>query len=110
VFRYQTDACEAEDIPDAPTRAFRDSTGTVNLLSTNSRNRRLRGPNLLALHPDCTVIFEGSGDPRPEHFDDRLWVASTWSADGVVVHALIHSEYQGQRHPGACPSGRYEDC
>lgn len=110
VFRYATDACDPEDIPDAPARAFRNQDGTVTLFATHWRNRRLRGPDLLDLRPDCAVVFEGSGDGRPERFDDRLWIASTWTADGASVFALIHGEYQAQRHPGRCPTGRWADC
>lgn len=110
VFRYTTDACDKDDIPDAPARAFRHDDGTVTLLAPHWRNRRLRGPDLLNLRPDCAVVFEGNGDERPERFDDRLWITSTWTADGVTVFALVHSEYQGYRHPGRCSTGRYVDC
>lgn len=110
VFRRATDACDVYDIPDAPARAFRDADGVVNLFASHWRNRRLRGPELLAVQPDCNVVFEGRRDPAPERFDDRLWVASTWTADGSNVLALIHSEYQGHRHAGRCPTGRYVDC
>lgn len=110
VFRYATDACDEEDIPDAPARAFRGEDGTVTLFATHWRNRRLRGPDLLALRQDCTVVFHGSGDSQPERFDDRLWITSTWTADGTTVFALIHGEYQGFRHPGRCSTGRYVDC
>lgn len=110
VFRHASDACDPADIPDAPARAFRDEVGTVTFLATHWRNRRLRGDSLLTLRPDCAVVFEGAADARPEQFNDRLWIASTWTADGKTVHALVHSEYQGHRHPGQCPTGRYIDC
>lgn len=110
VFRYSTDACDPDDIPDAPARAFRNKDGTVTLFATHWRNRRLLGPDLLNLRPDCAVVLEGGGDGRPERFDDRLWITSTWTADGATVFALVHGEYQGHRHPGRCPTGRYVDC
>ena len=110
VFRKARDACDAGDIPDAPARAIRDASGRVRLFATHWVNRSLVGPDLLSLTPDCRVSFRGSDDPDPAHFDDRLWLASPWTADGRRVLALVHGEYQGHRHPGQCPSGRYMDC
>ena len=110
VFRKATDACDAGDIPDAPARAIRDASGRVRLFATHWVNRSFTGPDLLSLTPDCRVAFRGGDDPDPARFDDRLWLASPWTEDGRRVLALVHGEYQGHRHPGRCPSGRYMDC
>ncbi len=109
-FRHAIDACAPDDVPDAPARAFRDDSGAVVLFATHWKSRRLQGPDLLSLRHDCAIVLEGTGDPRPGRFDDRLWIASTWTPDGTTVFALIHSEYHGHRHPGQCSTGRYMDC
>jgi len=110
VFRAATDGCDAGDIPDAAARAFRDADGQVVLVASHWRNRLLRGPTLHAVRPDCRVVLEGGGNPDPAAHDDRLWLAATWTADGRTIQALVHVEYQGHRHPGACTTGRYLDC
>jgi hypothetical protein len=110
VFRNSSDGCERDDIPDAPARALRLADGNVAVFAANQKNRVLRGADLLSLRPDCTVVFTGSWAADPAAYDDRLWLASTWTVDGTNVVALVHSEYQGNTHPGQCPSGRYIDC
>jgi hypothetical protein len=110
VFRHSDDACDGHDIPDAPARAFRTAGGQVKVFAPHWRNRALMGPELTDLRPDCAVVLEGAADHAPERYDDRLWIASTWTGDGRIVHALLHGEYQGHRHPGRCATGRYADC
>ncbi len=46
----------------------------------------------------------------PARFDDFEWIAAPYTLDGRTVYALLHNEYQGYRHPGRCPSGRYFKC
>jgi hypothetical protein len=110
VFDYGTDACDRLDVPDTPARAFRDAAGTVNLLASHHVTRRATGPNLDELTRDCAVVMASHGDPRPERFDDREWIASVYTPDGRRVAALVHNEYQGHRHAGRCPSDSYRRC
>lgn len=110
VFRKSAEGCDQDDIPDAPARALRLADGSIAVFAANQKNRVLRGANLLSVHPDCAVVFTGRWTADPAMYDDRLWLAGTWTADGTNVIALVHSEYQGSRHAGQCPSGRYIDC
>ncbi len=110
VFDYSTDACDRLDVPDTPARAFRDASGTVNLFASHRVTRRDTGPELDALTHDCEVVMGSHEDPRPELFDDREWLAATWTPDGSRVAALVHNEYQGHRHAGRCSSGVYREC
>jgi hypothetical protein len=110
VFKHATQACDDIDIPDAPARAIRLADGSVRLFAPHYRDRTLVGSDLLSLKPDCHIVYQGAENADPAQFDDRLWIASVWTPDGNSVYALVHGEYQGNMHPGQCPSGRYIEC
>lgn len=110
VFDWSRDACEPEDIPDAPARAFRDAAGRVTMVASHYRARGFIGPSLDEAAHDCRVIFASDEDPDPARFDDREWLYSPYTLDGRTVYSLVHVEYQGHRHRGRCPSGAYRDC
>jgi hypothetical protein len=110
VFRWRTDRCTPDDIPDAPARAFRDATGAVHLFAAHLVNRALVGPSLDAVRPDCAVAFAGGKADDPEAFDDRIWLAAFHTDDGRTVAALAHAEFHGDLRPALCPSRRYMSC
>jgi hypothetical protein len=110
VFDWSQDACEPDDIPDTPARAFRDAQGRVHLIASHYTNRRMTGPDLDHLTHDCGVIMSSHYDPDPATFDDREWIHSTYTPDGTTVFAFVHNEYQGHTHPSRCPSGEYFAC
>lgn len=110
VFDWSSQACETAEIPDLPVRAFRDYRGRVQLLLSNYENFRLIGPSLGRLHRDCDAVMRSPQNASPTRFEDREWLASLFTTDGRTVWALVHEEYQGNRHPGRCPSGSYFRC
>jgi hypothetical protein len=110
VFKRQIQHCDDLDIPDAPLRAFRTYDGSVVAFSTHYRNRRLLGASLANLVHDCRVVYEGNHDQDPAAFNDRTWIAATWTNDGKVVTALGHNEYQAERFPGRCQFTTYRQC
>ncbi len=110
VFDPRRDACDGHDVPDVPLRAYRDDRGLIRAFALHFENRRLSGPSLLALKPECRVVFRGSGNPDPEKFDDRSWIAATWTPDGKTIHALVHHEFQANEHPGRCAFSQYIQC
>ncbi len=110
VFDWTTDRCDEPDIPDLPARAFRDADGKVQLISTHFVNRRFVGPDLGRVERDCAVVMDSGYNADPAAFDDREWIASTWTPDGTTIYALVHDEYQGDSHPGQCPSADYVKC
>jgi hypothetical protein len=109
-FRWATDRCNDNDIPDAPARAFRDGTGQIQLLATHYDNRLFTVTDGKLKRSGCRIVLDSAGDPNPAHYRDRRWIAATWTDDGKLVHALVHHEYQGHRHPGACSSTDYISC
>jgi hypothetical protein len=106
VFEHST-RCEPMDLPDAPLRAFRRADGMVVAFATHYINRELVGPSLAALAHDCRVVYQGHHLADPAKFDDRTWIAATWTTDGVNVTALGHNEYQAQHFPAQC---HYDEC
>lgn len=110
VFRWRSDACAKDDIPDTPARAFRDAKGQVHLLVPHHTNRALVGPSLDGVRPDCRVVYKGAERDAPAAFDDRAWLAAPYTLDGNTVVALVHNEFQGHRRRALCPSGDYMKC
>jgi hypothetical protein len=110
VFDWSKTACDPDDYPDLPARAFRDGEGRVQLIASHSTTRRMIGQDLNHLTHDCAVVMRSSNNPDPAKFDDKEWIGSTYTPDGRTVFALVHDEYQGQTHPGRCPSGQYFPC
>jgi len=102
--------CDTDDIPDAPARAIRTASGETLLFATHFRNRVERGPDLLHVTHRCQVVLTGAGNDNPAAYDDRAWIASPWTPDGVTIYAVVHNEFQGHRRPTLCPTGRYMDC
>jgi hypothetical protein len=110
VFDWSREACSPDEEPDLPARALRDASGRVQLLISHFVSYRLIGSRLGRLHPDCRPVLTSLADADPHRFQDRRWLASPWTADGRHVWALVHEEYQGNRHPGRCPERAYYPC
>ena len=110
VFNPKTDACDGYDVPDVPTRAYRDAEGNVRMFTLHFENRALIGKSITALKIDCRIVFRGGWNADPAAFDDKSWIAATWTPDGKTVHGLIHHEYQANAHAGRCVYKDYMPC
>ena len=110
VFDHDRDACDRSDIPDAPARAFRDSSGQVHLIAGYHVNRQLIGPALDQVTPSCPVIYQGDHNDNPANYNDRSWVSAVYTLDGTTVHGLLSNEFHGHARPDLCPSRSYSDC
>lgn len=102
--------CDANDIPDAPLRAFRGEAGQIVAFGLHYDNRRLAGPSFERLKAECPIVYPSPGKPDPRLYDDKAWIAATYSPDGRQVHALVHHEFQAHRHPGRCSAREYMAC
>jgi hypothetical protein len=110
VFDWSTQACVPMQYPDLPVRAFRDAEGNTQLLLSHFDDYRMIGPSLDQLAVDCKPVMLSDKSPSVRRYEDREWIASLFTRDGQTVWALVHDEYQGNRHRGRCPSGRYIRC
>lgn len=110
VFEPKRDACDGHDVPDVPPRAYRDATGTIQMFALHYENRALKGSSLDKLKLDCKTVFRGTHNADPAAFDDKSWIAATWTNDGKTIHGLIHHEFQANTHPGRCSSKEYMSC
>jgi hypothetical protein len=110
VYDWNTQRCDDTDIPDSPAVAFRDSTNRVQLISASFDTRRMVGPDLAHLTRDCTHLFPSQYDPNPAHFNDWHWLVAPYTENGQDIYVLVHNEYHGWTHPGACQTGSVRKC
>jgi hypothetical protein len=110
VFVWQSMRCEEWDVPDTGARAWRDAQGRVHLLASSTNNRVMIGADLDHVAQDCRVVFKGGEQDPPQLYDDRSWLASTYTQNGNDVFALIHNEFHGQLRPALCPARDYAKC
>ncbi|CAN1567040.1 hypothetical protein MCEMSEM23_02984 [Rhabdaerophilaceae bacterium] len=102
--------CDANDIPDSPLRAYRDETGAIAAFALHFDNRRLSGAAFDKLRLECAIVFRGSGNGDPKRYDDRAWIAATYTEDGSTVFGLVHHEFQADKHPSRCSRSVYIEC
>ncbi len=102
VFTTPDQSCSPMDIPDAPTRAFRDYQGTIHLISASTVLNASLGPTLESVQHNCQAAYWSKLDPNPADYDDRTWLDSFYNIDGTNIVALGHMEYHGWSHPGEC--------
>jgi hypothetical protein len=110
VFDWSQEACEPAQSPDLPARAFRDYRGRTQLLLSHFVNFRMIGSSLDRLRVDCDPVMVSDKSPSVRRYEDREWIASLFTRNGKKIWALVHDEYQGNRHGGRCPSGNYYSC
>jgi len=109
VYNWTIDRCRQEDIPDLPTRVFRDAQGNLQLFSSFYMWYRESGPNFDNLTRNCNPVFTSHNNSDPSQYDDYEWLSATYRTSGNNIYALIHEEYHGEDF-GNCPSGNQYMC
>jgi len=103
LYDWSTQKCSDDDIPDQPSRAFRNSAGEVVFINSHHTTRRWAGSSLAGISHSCSILMGSGKNSDPSQYDNREWLATTWTADGDTVYGLIHAEYQGWQYgPGYC--------
>jgi hypothetical protein len=110
VFTPKRDACDGNDVPDAPLRAFHAADGSVVAFGLHFVNRALRGPTLDAIKVDCKVVLNSKHLADPAAYDDYNWITAVWTNDGRTIDALVHHEYHANEHPGRCGAKDMMSC
>lgn len=105
IFDWQTERCEDQDLADKPFRALRLANGEIFASGDHYLNMFLRGRDFRHLKKTCHSSYRGSGNPSPAAFDDRTWLMSFWTPDGVRITALGHNEYHADKHAACRFSG-----
>ena len=73
-----------------PLIAFRDSTGQVVFIDSHHTVKRYVGPALDSLVHKCTTVMGSGKNADPAMYDNREWLATMFTRDGVTVHGIIH--------------------
>jgi hypothetical protein len=110
VFQTPQDSCNANDVPDAMARAFRDYTGTVHFVSASTDLFQSLGPTLESVQHDCQRAFHSPNDGNPADYNDQSWLDSFFTFDGKTIAALTHHEYHGWSFTGECHSQNVGEC
>lgn len=97
VYKWDTDRCADDMLPDLPTRALRGPDGTLRLIISSTTNYRLVGADFDSLEPDCSPVMLSDRDRNPANYNHSEWVAAAYTEDGQTVHAIIHNEYHGDQ-------------
>jgi len=97
VYRWESDRCADDMLPDLPTRAIRGANGGVQLTISSSTNYRLIGADFDSLEPDCSPVMLSDKDRNPEHYNHSEWLGAVYTEDGRTIHAIVHNEYHGDQ-------------
>lgn len=104
IFNYSTQACDTNDVPDVPARAFRDSSGFVNLFASHYTTRRSTGSTLDNVLHECPVNYSSHDDVSQLDYRYHEWAAAPYTLDGQSVISIIHSEWYGMLVDPNCQS------
>jgi hypothetical protein len=100
LYRWETDRCEDEFVPDSPARAFRRADGQIALIATHRENWMLAGRDFASLQPICRSLLRSS-EHRSEGLG-QLWIQATYTLDGRAVTALISQDLSVETKMGGC--------
>ncbi len=109
VFNWRKDRCQDGDIPDAALHAFKRADGQIVGFASHDDSRRFFISSDAHFRRDCKIVLSGAKLAYPSAYDDRIWIAATWTSDGERIDGLGHNEYVGSEH-GNCRFKTYGEC
>jgi hypothetical protein len=106
VFRHDADACNEDDIPDTPARAYHDASGNVHLWSTNqTANFQSIGTTLDTVHRSCTPMITSANASDFSKYTYHEWLHAAYTPDGQTIYALVHNEWYPEFIYSQCTPG-----
>jgi hypothetical protein len=109
LYRWATDRCEDEFIPDSPARAFRRADGQMVLIAAHRENWSLVGSDFASLRPSCRSTLRSS--EQRQTGTGNLWIQATYTLDGQRVAALVSEDFSLRTKQAGCdPQGRRGRC
>ena len=100
LYRWATDRCEDEFIPDAPSRAFRRADGQMALIAPHRENWMLIGRDFASLRPVCRAMIRSSDHRATDA--GNLWIEAVYTHDGQNVAALVSQDLTEIVKRGGC--------
>jgi hypothetical protein len=95
VFRWATNRCDDDHIPDSPARAFKNADNQIIFFATHYTNQPLVGQLFDTLTPDCAHRIMAHMNPEPDKFDAKIWLQTFYTEDGNTVYSIGSSDYHG---------------
>ncbi|MBK7887194.1 MAG: hypothetical protein IPJ86_07795 [Bacteroidetes bacterium] len=85
------------DYPDAPARAFRDANGYIQMIASHYDCYRLKGLSFETLTRDYAngPVYTSALNSTYSNFNQNTWIHSPYTTDGVTIHSLNHTEFNG---------------
>jgi hypothetical protein len=109
LYRWASERCEDEFIPDAPARAFRRADGEIVMMATHRENWALTGRDFASLRPSCEATLRSSRERGPGN--GYLWIEATYTRDGRQVAALVSEDLNvASQRRGCDPRGQFGRC
>lgn len=99
-YRWETQRCHDDFIPDSPARAFRRADGKVALVASHYENWMLVGETINSVKPVCQSTLSSTSLP-PGRFG-RLWIQALYSPDGKDVAALVSEDLTLNTRAAGC--------
>lgn len=110
IYRWATDRCEDEFIPDSPARAFRRADGKIALMATHRENWMLIGETFHDMRTLCKSVFSTQQFKRQGGSGEQ-WIQAVYTQDGRQVHALVSQDFSLQSRRNGCrPSATGGQC
>ncbi|WP_027577876.1 hypothetical protein [Bradyrhizobium sp. Ai1a-2] len=97
VYKWSTQKCADDFIPDSPARAFRRRDNSIALIAAHFKNQFLVGRSFNDLKPNCTISSFGAESHDAAAFDTRYWIQALVPSNDSVI-ALASHEFSGYRH------------
>ncbi len=110
IYRWTTDRCDDEHLPDAPARAFRRADGRVALLATHRENWLLLGDTLENLRSECRTVLS-TNSLKAQGGAGEHWIQAVYTTNGRQIHALVSQDFSKEtRRKGCRPNGLAGQC